>query len=66
MSKFNHVLFSKALKESGLKDNFVAKKMGVSRITITAWKYGKVIPSMEHLNNISEMFKIEVSNLIEE
>jgi transcriptional regulator with XRE-family HTH domain len=63
-SIFNTEMFSKMLKKSGLKMNHVADKLGVSRITVSAWKTGAHVPSLVHMHELSRIFNVDIKVLM--
>ena len=63
-SIFNSEMFSKMLKNSGLKMNHVAEKLGVSRITVSAWKTGLHVPSLVHMHGLARMFNVDLKVLM--
>lgn len=57
--------FVKLCNERGLKPNPVAKELGLSSGSVTAWKNG-VTPRDTALQKIAEYFDITVEELLEE
>jgi transcriptional regulator with XRE-family HTH domain len=48
------------LKSRGLKQVWLADRMGVSEVTISNWVSAKSIPSKRNLNKLSEILDVPV------
>ena len=53
------------LELRGLKQKWLADKIGVTEVTISNWVNNKTYPSIETLLSISTVLKIEVKDLFE-
>jgi len=58
------LLLKELLKSRGLKQNWLAQKIGVSKVTVSNWCSGKSMPKKEHLQRISELLDVPVKSLI--
>lgn len=47
----------------GLTQDYVAKKLGVSRTTVIAWEKGKSTPSTLVLNALSDLYGISIDHI---
>ena len=52
------------LKSKGLKQIWLAEKLGVSEVTLSNWSSGKSIPNEENLNKLSELLDVPKEILI--
>ncbi len=53
------------LEQRGLKQKWLADKIGVTEVTISNWVNNRTYPSIETLISISNVLKIEVKDLFE-
>lgn len=53
------------LELRGLKQKWLADKIGVTEVTISNWVNNRTYPSIETLISISNVLKIEVKDLFE-
>jgi transcriptional regulator with XRE-family HTH domain len=53
------------LELRGLKQKWLADKLGVTEVTISNWVNNRTYPSIETLISISNVLKIEVKDLFE-
>ena len=53
------------LEHRGLKQKWLADKIGVTEVTISNWVNNRTYPSIETLISISNVLKIEVKDLFE-
>jgi len=58
------MLLKELLRAKGLKQKWLADKIGVSEVTLSSWCSGKSIPKKAHLNKISEILDVPVKTLI--
>ncbi len=56
----------KARIQSGLSQKSLAKKLGISDKTISAYETGRAIPPMPTLTEISKITGVSISQIIEE
>ena len=52
-------------KQSGMSQEKLAEKLGVSRQAITKWETGSGIPDIENIMAISSLFNISIDELWE-
>jgi transcriptional regulator with XRE-family HTH domain len=48
------------LKSKGLKQKWLASKVGVSEVTVSCWCNGKSIPNKAHMQKISELLNVSI------
>ena len=53
------------LEIRGLKQKWLADKIGVTEVTISNWVNNRTYPSIETLINISKVLNVEVKDLFE-
>lgn len=53
-----------ARKEKGLSQEQLADKLGVSRQAVSRWEAGNVLPDVNNLKKISELFEISADYLL--
>ncbi|HEY5590333.1 MAG TPA: helix-turn-helix transcriptional regulator [Paludibacter sp.] len=58
------MLLKELLRSKGLKQNWLANKMGVSEVTVSSWCTGKSVPRKEHLKKLSELLDIPVKAIV--
>jgi len=58
------MLLKELLKVKGVKQKWIAQKMGVSEVTVSNWCSGKVIPKKEHLQKLSDILDIPIKTLV--
>ena len=58
------MLLKELLKTKGLKQNWLATKLGVSQVTVSNWVKEKSIPSQKHLEKLSEILNIPIKDLV--
>ncbi len=52
------------LESKGLKQKWLAKKMGVSQVTVSNWVSEKHVPKKHHLDKLSELLDIPVNSIL--
>lgn len=52
------------IKTRGVKQRFIANKLGVSEVTVSNWVKEKSVPSQKHLEKLSEILNIPIKELI--
>ena len=57
------MLLKELLKAKGLKQKWLANKMGVSEVTVSSWCKAKSVPSKEHLQKLSELLDVPIKTL---
>jgi transcriptional regulator with XRE-family HTH domain len=58
------MLLKELLRSKGLKQKWLANKMGVSEVTVSSWCAGKSVPRKEHLKKLSELLDISVKTIV--
>jgi len=58
------MLLKELLKSKGLKQKWLANKIGVSEVTVSNWCSGKSVPKRAHLQKISEILEVPVKAII--
>ena len=58
------MLLKELLKSKGLKQKWLANKIGVSEVTVSNWCSGKSVPKRTHLQKISEILEVPVKAII--
>lgn len=61
---FKDMLLKELLKTKGVKQNWLASRLGVSEVTVSNWVKEKSIPSQKHLEKLSEILNIPIKELI--
>lgn len=56
-------IFAKLREETGLKQDEIAKKLGVSKSTVGMWEIGKRLPSPELYEEIADFFNVDIDYL---
>jgi len=57
------MLLKELLQAKGLKQKWLADKIGVSEVTVSSWCSGKSIPQKERLKELSKILKVPVKNI---
>jgi len=60
------MLLKEVLKTKGVKQKWLAGKLGVSEVTVSNWIKGKSQPSARSLEKISEVLSIPIRELMNE
>lgn len=58
------MLLKELIKSKGIKQKWLANKMGVSEVTVSNWCSDKSIPHKEHLQKLSEILEVPMKSLI--
>ena len=58
------MLLKELLKSKGIKQKWLASKMGVSEVTVSNWCSAKSVPKKEHLQKLSDLLDVPVKALI--
>lgn len=58
------MLLKELLKSKGVKQNWLAQRIGVSTVTMSNWVKGKSHPSKKNLMKLSEVLNVHLSDLI--
>lgn len=54
-----------ARKKSGLSQEMVAEKLGVSRQTISKWEMGETLPDVYQANRLSKIYNLSLDELMD-
>ncbi len=60
------MLLREVLKTKGVKQKWLATKLGVSEVTVSNWIKGKSQPSSRNLKKMSEVLAIPLRELMNE
>jgi transcriptional regulator with XRE-family HTH domain len=52
------------VKARGVKQSYLAQRIGVSSVTVSNWMTGKTSPSRKHLEKLSEILEVPVKDLV--
>jgi transcriptional regulator with XRE-family HTH domain len=58
------MLLKELLKSKGLKQKWLASKIGVSEVTVSNWCAGKSVPKKAHLLKISELLDVPLKTIV--
>ena len=58
------MLLKELILSKGLKQKWLANKIGVSEVTVSNWCAGKSVPKKEHLKRISELLDVPIKSII--
>ncbi len=58
------MLLKELLKSRGVKQNWLAQRIGVSQVTMSNWVTGKSSPSKKNLIKLSEVLNVHLNDLI--
>ncbi|MFA5713495.1 MAG: helix-turn-helix transcriptional regulator [Bacteroidales bacterium] len=56
-------LLKQLIQSKGIKQKWLAQKLGVSEVTISNWVGAKTIPNEENLKKLSEIMDISIETL---
>lgn len=54
------------LDEKGIKQKWLAQKLGVSEVTVSSWCLGRSKPRQKHINQINTLLQTSNSIIISE
>jgi transcriptional regulator with XRE-family HTH domain len=57
------MLLKELFKSKGIKQKWLASKIGVSEVTISNWVKEKSVPSKIHLEKLSELLNVPIQEL---
>lgn len=57
-------MLKEIIKSKGMKQTFIAQKIGVSVVTVSNWVQEKSTPSEKHLKGLSELLNVSVRDLV--
>ena len=58
------MLLKELFKSKGIKQKWLASKLGVSEVTVSNWVKEKSNPSLKHLERLSEILNVPMKELI--
>jgi transcriptional regulator with XRE-family HTH domain len=58
------MLLKELLQAKGLKQKWLANKIGVSEVTVSNWCSAKSVPKKEHLRKLSELLEVPVKTIV--
>ncbi len=58
------MLLKELLQSKGLKQKWLAGKMGVSEVTMSNWCSGKSVPKKFHLEKLSQVLDVPVKSIV--
>jgi len=58
------MLLKKWVKTKGIKQKWLANKIGVSEVTVSNWCSAKSAPKKEYIRKLSELLDVPVSSII--
>lgn len=57
-------MLKELIKSKGLKQSFIANKIGVSVVTVSNWVQGKSSPSKKHLEKLCEILNVKQNEIV--
>jgi transcriptional regulator with XRE-family HTH domain len=54
-------MLKEVFKSKGIKQKFLASKMGVSEVTLSNWVTGKTSPSKKNLEKLSDLLDVSIN-----
>lgn len=57
-------MLKELLKSKGVKQNWLAQRIGVSEVTMSNWVKGKSAPSLKNLEKLSEILNVHINDLV--
>jgi transcriptional regulator with XRE-family HTH domain len=57
-------MLKEIIKSKGMKQNYLAQRIGVSVVTVSNWVKGKSSPSEKNLQKLSELLDVPLSDLV--
>lgn len=58
------MLLKELLKSKGVKQNWLAQRIGVSQVTMSNWVKEKSSPSKKNLVKLSEILNVHLNDLV--
>lgn len=56
-------ILKQLIQSKGVKQKWLAQKMGVSEVTISSWVSGKTTPKEEHLKKLCDILEVSPETL---
>lgn len=57
-------MLKEIIKAKGVKQKFIAEKLGVSVVTVSNWVKGKTSPSEENLEKLSVLLDVPAKDIV--
>jgi len=57
-------MLKEILKSKGIKQNYLAQRVGVSVVTVSNWVKGKSSPSKKHLDKLCEILDVTIKDIV--
>lgn len=57
-------MLKEVIKAKGVKQTYLAQRIGVSNVTISNWVQGKSSPSRKNLEKLSELLEVPIKDLV--
>ena len=57
-------MLKEIIKSKGLKQSYVAKRIGVSVVTMSNWVKNKSTPSKKNLEKLSEFLEVSIKDIV--
>ena len=57
-------MLKEILVAKGMKQNYLAQRVGVSVVTVSNWVKEKSYPSKKHLEKLSEVLNVPIKDLV--
>jgi transcriptional regulator with XRE-family HTH domain len=57
-------LLKELIKAKGLKQRYIAEKLGVSEVSVSNWVKGKTAPSKDYLIKLSRILDVPLEKLL--
>lgn len=51
------------IQAKGIKQRFIAQKLGVSEVSVSNWVKGKTNPSEEHMEKLGQLLEVPLEKL---
>lgn len=61
---FKAVPLKELLKSKGIKQNWLANRIGVSEVTLSNWVKDKSIPTKKHLDKLGELLNVSAAEIL--
>lgn len=58
------MLLKELLKSKGVKQNWLAQRIGVSEVTMSNWVKGKSFPTKKNLEKLSVLLDVHINDLV--
>ena len=57
-------MLKEIIKSKGIKQKYLASRIGVSEVTLSNWVKGKSAPSKKHLEKLSEILEVPTKEIV--